>query len=197
LLEFRGARFTVFAGDDTWSLLFPDAFTRMFPYPSFHVWDIDTVDNGVASVLLPCVNATPTLGMFGGEGALAAFAAAQNRTHCPVAMSAQWNLFVGHFLGVDHVGHTFEANVPLMGDKLAQLDRVIAAVAESIGNNTLLVVMGDHGAHVVCHVRAVFPSRCHLAGCRNDGGGQPRRLRSIGNNCCFADVQSCRSFGWP
>lgn len=117
----------------------------MFPYPSFHVWDVDTVDNGVASVLLPCVNATPKLAMFGGDGALDAFAAAQNRTYCPVHVSSQWRLFVGHFLGVDHIGHTFEANVPAMGEKLAQLDRIIAAVAESIDNDTLLVVMGDHG----------------------------------------------------
>jgi GPI ethanolamine phosphate transferase 3 subunit O len=40
-------------GDDTWDLLFPGAFNRSFPYPSFNTRDIDTVDNGVLEHLLP------------------------------------------------------------------------------------------------------------------------------------------------
>ena len=42
----RGRR-VVFAGDDTWMSLFPNRFTRAYPYPSFDVWDLDTVDRGV------------------------------------------------------------------------------------------------------------------------------------------------------
>ena len=37
----------VFAGDDTWMGLFPKQFSRAFPFPSFDVWDLDTVDRGV------------------------------------------------------------------------------------------------------------------------------------------------------
>ena len=42
----RGRK-VVFAGDDTWLSLFPNRFTRTYPYPSFDVWDLDTVDRGV------------------------------------------------------------------------------------------------------------------------------------------------------
>ncbi len=37
-------------GDDTWTGLFPPesgAFAKSHPYPSFDVWDLDTVDRGV------------------------------------------------------------------------------------------------------------------------------------------------------
>ena len=40
-------RRVVFAGDDTWLSLFPNRFTRTYPFPSFDVWDLDTVDRGV------------------------------------------------------------------------------------------------------------------------------------------------------
>ncbi len=33
-------RKVVFAGDDTWMGLFPDRFSRGYPYPSFDVWDL-------------------------------------------------------------------------------------------------------------------------------------------------------------
>ena len=33
-------RKVVFAGDDTWIGLFPDRFSRAYPYPSFDVWDL-------------------------------------------------------------------------------------------------------------------------------------------------------------
>ena len=37
----------VFMGDDTWMALYPTAFKRAFPFPSFNVKDLHTVDNGV------------------------------------------------------------------------------------------------------------------------------------------------------
>lgn len=40
-------------GDDTWLQLFPDHFNKSYPYPSFDVKDLDTVDNGVMEHLLP------------------------------------------------------------------------------------------------------------------------------------------------
>lgn len=36
----------VFMGDDTWMSLLPDSFKRSYPYPSFVVHDLHTVDNG-------------------------------------------------------------------------------------------------------------------------------------------------------
>jgi phosphatidylinositol glycan class O len=48
----QGRRITAM-GDDTWELLFPQAFNRSFPFPSFNTRDLDTVDNGVLEHLTP------------------------------------------------------------------------------------------------------------------------------------------------
>ena len=40
-----------FMGDDTWMDLFPNRFAEEYPFPSFDVWDLDTVDNGVFQTL--------------------------------------------------------------------------------------------------------------------------------------------------
>jgi hypothetical protein len=37
----------VFAGDDTWMGLFPDRFSRSYPYPSFDVWDLVSQPNSI------------------------------------------------------------------------------------------------------------------------------------------------------
>jgi phosphatidylinositol glycan class O len=37
----------VFLGDDTWVGIYPNAFTYQFPFDSFDVGDLHTVDNGV------------------------------------------------------------------------------------------------------------------------------------------------------
>lgn len=39
-----------FVGDDTWQQLAPDAFDWSFPYPSFNVKDLHSVDDGVWQV---------------------------------------------------------------------------------------------------------------------------------------------------
>ena len=41
----------VFTGDDTWEGLYPGRFERFYPFPSFDVWDLDTVDTGVTKHL--------------------------------------------------------------------------------------------------------------------------------------------------
>ncbi|KAF4514110.1 UNVERIFIED_CONTAM: hypothetical protein B566_EDAN019094 [Ephemera danica] len=67
----------VFMGDDTWNSLYPNRFMREYPYPSFNVWDLDTVDRGVERHLLPEIK------------------------------KKDWALLVAHFLGVDHCGHRY------------------------------------------------------------------------------------------
>ena len=63
-------RRVVFAGDDTWTSLYPASFTRSFPQPSFDVWDLDSVDNEVKKILF---------------------------SHLQSPQS--WDVFIGHFLG--------------------------------------------------------------------------------------------------
>ncbi|KAM8873318.1 GPI ethanolamine phosphate transferase 3 [Synchiropus picturatus] len=105
----------VFMGDDTWENLFPKKFYRSLPFPSFNVKDLHTVDNGILQ-------------------------------HLYTTMSGDdWDVLVAHFLGVDHCGHRFGPDHPAMADKLTQMNGVIRSVIERLQNDTLLVVMGDHG----------------------------------------------------
>ncbi|XP_023816521.1 GPI ethanolamine phosphate transferase 3 [Oryzias latipes] len=108
-------RHVVFMGDDTWESLFPKKFFRSLPFPSFNVKDLHTVDNGILQHLYTT--------MVGDD----------------------WDVLVAHFLGVDHCGHRFGPDHPSMADKLTQMDGVIRSVIEHLQNDTLLVVMGDHG----------------------------------------------------
>ncbi|CAN0183081.1 unnamed protein product, partial [Hapterophycus canaliculatus] len=64
-----------------------------------------------------------------------------------------WDVLVAHFLGVDHVGHTFGPASQAMEDKLDQMDaalrqawlRARATVFEGVDDETVVFVLGDHG----------------------------------------------------
>ncbi|XXQ35456.1 GPI ethanolamine phosphate transferase 3 [Plasmodiophora brassicae] len=105
----------VMMGDDTWINLFPNTFHKAYPYPSFNVKDLHTVDDGVIAHLRPEVDA------------------------------GAFDLLIAHFLGVDHIGHRFYANHPTMKDKLTQLDGVLDDLVGALDNDTILFVFGDHG----------------------------------------------------
>ncbi|KAF2858468.1 alkaline phosphatase-like protein [Piedraia hortae CBS 480.64] len=118
---YRAGKRIVHLGDDTWHALFPGYFDMNLtkPYDSFNVWDLHTVDNGVNEHLFPLLEM--------GEG---------------------WDLIVAHYLGVDHAGHRYGPDHPAMRDKLMQMDRVLRRMVETIDEDTLLVVMGDHGMDI-------------------------------------------------
>ncbi|PQK09257.1 hypothetical protein BB8028_0001g13270 [Beauveria bassiana] len=107
-------------GDDTWWSLFPGYFEPNISraYDSFDVWDLHTVDNGVIDHLFPLLE--------------------------PKAKT-QWDLLIGHCLGVDHAGHRYGPEHPAMASKLQQMDDFIRNVVSKIDDDTLLIVMGDHG----------------------------------------------------
>ncbi|XP_039120959.1 uncharacterized protein LOC120257570 [Dioscorea cayenensis subsp. rotundata] len=111
-------------GDDTWLQLFPNHFKTAYPYPSFNVKDLDTVDNGVVKHLFPSL------------------------------YQDDWDVLIAHFLGVDHAGHIFGVDSMPMVQKLEQYNSILERVVEVLKNqsgpgglheNTLLIVMGDHG----------------------------------------------------
>ena len=87
-----------FLGDDTWMSLFPGKFHRSFPFPSFDVKDLDTVDDGVIKHLMSEMS------------------------------KGDWDVIIAHFLGVDHCGHKFGPNHPEMARKLKQMDDVLRLV---------------------------------------------------------------------
>ncbi|XP_048136810.1 GPI ethanolamine phosphate transferase 3 isoform X7 [Rhodamnia argentea] len=49
----RNGKRVLMMGDDTWVQLFPHHFKRSYPFPSFNVKDLHTVDNGCIDNLLP------------------------------------------------------------------------------------------------------------------------------------------------
>ena len=110
----------VHLGDDTWHSLFPGYFdaNQTHAYDSFNVWDLHTVDNGVIEHLTPLLKQGP------------------KRT---------WDVIFAHFLGVDHAGHRYGPDHQAMADKIRQMDHVLGDIVATIDDDTLLVVMGDHG----------------------------------------------------
>ena len=113
----------VHLGDDTWHSLFPGYFDANLThaYDSFNVWDLFTVDNGVNEHLFPLLSA-------------------ENRT--------KWDVLFGHYLGVDHAGHRYGPNHPATAGKLQEMDQVIRKMIDALDDETLLVIMGDHGMDV-------------------------------------------------
>ena len=113
----------VHLGDDTWHSLFPGYFDANLThaYDSFNVWDLHTVDNGVTEHLMPLLDASNT---------------------------SKWDVLFGHYLGVDHAGHRYGPDHPAMAAKLKQMDEVFRQIITLLDEETLLVVMGDHGMDV-------------------------------------------------
>ncbi|XVF79533.1 hypothetical protein PTKIN_Ptkin14bG0230600 [Pterospermum kingtungense] len=114
----------VMMGDDTWTQLFPNHFNKSYPFPSFNVKDLDTVDNGCIEHLLPSLH------------------------------QQDWDVLIAHFLGVDHAGHIYGVDSAPMIEKLEQYNTVLEQVIEALQKqsgpgelheNSLLIVMGDHG----------------------------------------------------
>ncbi|KAK7679036.1 hypothetical protein QCA50_017980 [Cerrena zonata] len=108
-----------FMGDDTWMSVFPTSFdpNMTHPYDSFNVEDLHSVDLGVIENLFPLLRQP----------------------------NKSWDFLIGHFLGVDHVGHRLGPDNPTMQSKLQQMDDVIRDVVDLLDDDTLLVVLGDHG----------------------------------------------------
>nr|CAB3264866.1 GPI ethanolamine phosphate transferase 3-like [Phallusia mammillata] len=104
-----------FLGDDTWLNLFPGRFSTALPFPSFDVKDLHTVDNGILNHLYDEMQ------------------------------KPDWKFIIAHFLGVDHCGHRYGPVHPEMTAKLGQMNEMIQSVVEKMTNDTLLVIMGDHG----------------------------------------------------
>lgn len=106
-------------GDDTWMALFPTSFASnmTFPFDSFNVEDLHTVDEGVVRHLFPLLQDP----------------------------SKPWDFLIGHCLGVDHVGHRIGPDHPTMKAKLEQMDAMLRGIVELLDDDTLLVLLGDHG----------------------------------------------------
>jgi GPI ethanolamine phosphate transferase 3 subunit O len=110
----------VHLGDNTWYTLFPGHFEGNISqaYDGFDFADLDTVDNGVIQHIIPLMEASG---------------------------KREWDFLIGHLLGVDHAGHSHGPEGPAMATKLRQMDQFIRNLTAAVDDDTLLVVLGDHG----------------------------------------------------
>ena len=107
-------------GDDTWTSLFnsTEYFVRSYPFPSFEVNDLHTVDNGIIKHLIPEMKSSD---------------------------GSSWDVIIAHFLGVDHCGHTYGPSHPEMSSKLDEMNKLVENVLNAADEDTLVAVFGDHG----------------------------------------------------
>ncbi|KAF3920429.1 hypothetical protein ABW20_dc0104322 [Dactylellina cionopaga] len=114
----RTGKKVAFMGDDTWSALYPGYFDLEYPYESLNVWDLHTVDEGVLTHMFPLLHPSN---------------------------SSSWDIMIGHFLGVDHAGHRYGPDHPAMAAKQKQMDTFVQDLVKAVDDDTLVVIMGDHG----------------------------------------------------
>lgn len=56
-----------------------------------------------------------------------------------------WSFLIAHTLGVDHCGHRYGITHSEMARKLRQMDHLIQNITQTMTDDTILFVMGDHG----------------------------------------------------
>ncbi|XP_060524725.1 GPI ethanolamine phosphate transferase 2 isoform X2 [Cylas formicarius] len=102
--------------EDSWLHSAKHMFIRSEGTSSFYVWDFTEVDDNITK------NVNIEL----------------NRK--------DWNIMILHYLGLDHMGHVYgpySSRIPL---KLEEMDKIIHKIFKNtLDDNTLLVVTGDHG----------------------------------------------------
>ncbi|XP_025410553.1 GPI ethanolamine phosphate transferase 2-like isoform X2 [Sipha flava] len=111
----------IFYGDDTWLKLFPNSFIRYDGITSFYISDYTEVDNNVTRHL-------------------------ENE----LKSSADWDIMILHYLGLDHIGHMGGPRSKLMPNKLSEMDNIIQRIVNYMNSEeselpSILIVCGDHG----------------------------------------------------
>lgn len=117
-----------FFGDDTWLKIFPDFFDEYEGTSSFFVSDFTEVDNNVT-----------------------------RHIDTQLVNDDKWDGLILHYLGLDHIGHKNGPNSIFMPGKQRELDGIIAKIYqdyvvpkyENENQNTLMVVLGDHGMNEI------------------------------------------------
>ena len=121
----RGLKFPSrigFVGDDTWVDLYPRQFDESYPFPSFNTRDLDTVDNG-------CLDKLPLL---------------LKDLRMDGTDPKELEVIVSHFLGVDHVGHTYGPHDKHMVEKLQQMDVALSTTLDVLDTSQK------------CHLAVIF-----------------------------------------
>ncbi|KHJ47396.1 type I phosphodiesterase / nucleotide pyrophosphatase [Trichuris suis] len=109
---------SVFYGDETWLHMFPGHFKRSEGTTSFIVTDYVEVDRNVTR-------------------------------HLDFELQqVDWTMMILHYLGLDHIGHSYGDKSSLISLKLQEMDNVSSIIYRTLHKNLsdfLLIVLGDHG----------------------------------------------------
>ncbi|CCE65349.1 hypothetical protein TPHA_0K02180 [Tetrapisispora phaffii CBS 4417] len=113
-----------FSGDDTWSRMFePYLSPKSVPLESYNIWDLNTVDDGVFKFFNEHLTSKNT----------------SNR---------EWDILIGHIVGIDHAATKYGPNHITVKQKQIQINEFIKQIVKSLDDQTLLIVMGDHGMDI-------------------------------------------------
>ncbi|ODV58662.1 mannose-ethanolamine phosphotransferase GPI13 [Ascoidea rubescens DSM 1968] len=139
-----------FLGDDTWVSLFNKYLNQniSYPYESLNVWDLHSVDNGVIMHLFPLLNSSENSFDYINLNTSTSLPFSNSKKQHLYNNSKNWDILISHFLGVDHVGHRYGPSNYEMIPKLNQMDSILKKLIQNLSNDTLLIVMGDHGMDV-------------------------------------------------
>lgn len=176
-----------FVGDDTWVDLFPTQFEESYPYPSFNTRDLDTVDNG-------CLKHLPGL-----LEKIRTTTNSKSNTTNNNNDKDQLEVLVAHFLGVDHVGHTYGPHNQHMHQKLQQMDIALSQTLDILDESQdtchLALIFGDHGMTEDGNHGGGTEDEVNAAlfvhfspGCKNNSNTNNHNSKSDGSN--DASVQS-------
>lgn len=142
----------LFVGDDTWMGLFPETHPfhqHAVPYPSLNVLDLDTVDYGCIMHLQSFYNSSSISKdikeFFDGKSVNNDLPDAAAIKLLDRFGTASQHITIAHMLGVDHCGHRYGADHPLMGEKLKFLHRHLTEVLKRLPKDTLVILLSDHG----------------------------------------------------
>ncbi|CAK67327.1 unnamed protein product (macronuclear) [Paramecium tetraurelia] len=102
-------------GDDTWFHMFPKSFDYKFVSESFDVRDLDSDDNIIINNIEDLIK--------------------ENK----------YDFIVGHLLGIDHSGHSYNDSNQALWNKQQQYSDLLYKIYNQMDNQTILFVVGDHG----------------------------------------------------
>ncbi|CAD8147286.1 unnamed protein product [Paramecium pentaurelia] len=102
-------------GDDTWFHMFPKSFDYKYVSESFDVRDVDSDDNIIINNIEELMKEN------------------------------QYDFIVGHLLGIDHSGHSYNDSNKSLWKKQKQYSNLLYRIYKKMDNNTMLFVVGDHG----------------------------------------------------
>ena len=114
--------------------MFGSFFDRGQQFNSLNLRDLDTMDKGVSAGLIQ-----------------------------ELKNGSQFDLLMGHIIGIDSAGHTYHDSHPEIERKLLDTEHLIQEVMELMDDQTTLVVFGDHG----------------MTESGNHGGGSENEMRTV------------------